>query len=133
MTKTKIQRNFLTIYDQKIEKDARKKSVFCNFLTEENHKTGLFFHIDKTLSFFHDLGIHLLMQLVSSATISKLDEVIFIICNSCHKINSNVSENCISKLFNVTARIKEKKLKIGFSFKGKSTDNFCLTVSSNLL
>ena len=46
---------------------------------------------------------------------------------------SDLYGNYNDKLFNVTARKKEKKLKIGFSSQGKSTDKFDLTVSSNTL
>ena len=56
-----------------------------------------------------------------------------ILCNTCHKIHSSLYENCKDKLFNVTTTVKEKKLKIGFSSQGNSTDKSNFTVSSNLL
>ena len=55
-----------------------------------------------------------------------------ILCHSCQKIHSSLSENCKGKLFNTTT-IKKEKRKIGFSLQGKSNDKFDLRVSLNLL
>ena len=66
-------------------------------------------------------------------SISEFDVMMVLLCNSCHKIPSSLYENCKDKLFNVTIRIKEKKLKKGFNYQGKSTGKFNLTVLSNLL
>ena len=46
---------------------------------------------------------------------------------------SDLYGNYNDKLFNVTARKKENKLKTAFSSQGKSTNKFYLTVSLNLL
>ena len=50
-----------------------------------------------------------------------------ILGSSCHEIHSSLNERCKDKLSNITTRIKEMKLKIGFSSQGKSTDKFNFT------
>ena len=51
---------------------------------------------------------------------SKSDGVMVILLNACHKIHSYLYENSKYKLFNITARIKEKKLKIALSYQDTS-------------
>lgn len=108
-------------------------SIFFNFLLEKGRKL-VYFLLQTRSSLSFKIQIYFYSKTIISShgySISEFYDVMVILCNSCHKIHSSLNENCKDKLFNVTPRIKEKKLKICFSSQGKSANKFNFTVFSN--